>query len=36
MNKLTIVLLSVLAAGFAAYNIIYSGVHNLYKGDRNG
>ena len=36
MTELTIVLFNAVAAGLAAYQIIYSGIKNLYKGDNNG
>lgn len=36
MTEITIVLLNAMAAGIAAYNFIYMGIRNLYKGDNNG
>ena len=36
MNELTIVLFNAVAAGIGAYQIIWGGIKDIYKGDGNG
>ena len=36
MTEFTIVLFNAVAVGIAAYQIIYNGIRDLYKGDNNG
>ena len=36
VSEFTIVLFNAVAAGVAAYQIIYNGIRDLYKGDNNG
>lgn len=36
MTELTIVMFNAVAAGLAAYQIIYSGIKDIYRGGKNG